>query len=459
MGFYIRKSLSFGPLRFNLSTFGVGVSAGVKGFRVGTGPRGIYVHAGRGGLYYRATLPNGPSRRRASAPSPVPQPERTAGPLTDIESADVLSMVDVNSAGLVAELNEKHKMARFWPIVLTLGMLVLGAGMLVSHAGLLTSGVMIGFLAVPAAYWDARRKTTVLFYDLETPVLPAVENLHAAFDSLRACARTWHIEAEGSSIDLKYTAGANTTIRRNAVRLTVSTPRYFKTNVPILSIPVGRQRLFLLPDRLLVYDSHGVGAVAYEALQFSVSQTQFVEGEGVPNDARVVNRTWRYVNKSGGPDRRFRENPELPIVLYEELSIRSSSGLNERLHFSRVGASTPFIAAVQQLASVLRASQIATESSEAHPSTAPLTFSDELLQPPFAVTVPETNSTVRMPPVSVDRKYFFFTSSVQGPFSPEELAEFHRSGRITSETPICSEDDNRWTPFKQFFPDRANPDN
>lgn len=44
MGLYLRKSVRVGPLRFNLSKGGVGVSAGIKGLRVGTGPRGNYVH-------------------------------------------------------------------------------------------------------------------------------------------------------------------------------------------------------------------------------------------------------------------------------------------------------------------------------------------------------------------------------------------------------------------------------
>jgi hypothetical protein len=57
MGFYLRKSFSAGPIRFNLSKSGIGASVGVKGFRVGTSARGrSYVHAGRGGLYYRKNL-------------------------------------------------------------------------------------------------------------------------------------------------------------------------------------------------------------------------------------------------------------------------------------------------------------------------------------------------------------------------------------------------------------------
>ena len=46
MGFYLRKSLNVGPFRFNLSNSDIGLSTGIRGFRVGTGPRGNYVHMG-----------------------------------------------------------------------------------------------------------------------------------------------------------------------------------------------------------------------------------------------------------------------------------------------------------------------------------------------------------------------------------------------------------------------------
>jgi len=58
MGVYFRKSIKMGPLRFNLSKSGVGVSAGVKGLRIGTraGRKGTYISAGRKGVYYRGKL-------------------------------------------------------------------------------------------------------------------------------------------------------------------------------------------------------------------------------------------------------------------------------------------------------------------------------------------------------------------------------------------------------------------
>lgn len=83
MGFYIRKSVSAGPFRFNLSHSGLGVSVGVRGFRIGSGPRGNYVHMGRGGLYYRASLGRlrrkaAPEQRWSPPPSAPPAPSLSA---------------------------------------------------------------------------------------------------------------------------------------------------------------------------------------------------------------------------------------------------------------------------------------------------------------------------------------------------------------------------------------------
>ena len=56
MGWYLRKSFGIGPIRLNLSKSGLGLSAGIKGLRIGTGPRDSYIHGGREGLYYRQSL-------------------------------------------------------------------------------------------------------------------------------------------------------------------------------------------------------------------------------------------------------------------------------------------------------------------------------------------------------------------------------------------------------------------
>lgn len=57
MGFFFRDSLKLGKFfKLNFSKSGIGLSGGVKGFRISKGPKGTQLHAGRNGLYYRKSL-------------------------------------------------------------------------------------------------------------------------------------------------------------------------------------------------------------------------------------------------------------------------------------------------------------------------------------------------------------------------------------------------------------------
>jgi len=61
VGWFFRRAVRLGPVRFNFSARGVGASIGVRGLRVGQNARGknyIFGSPG-GGLYYRQTLPGG----------------------------------------------------------------------------------------------------------------------------------------------------------------------------------------------------------------------------------------------------------------------------------------------------------------------------------------------------------------------------------------------------------------
>ena len=44
------------------------------------------------------------------------------------------------------------------------------------------------------------------------------------------------------------------------------------------------------------------------------------EGE-IPLDAQKVGESYKYVNKDGSPDKRYFDNPLIPVLLYGELSI------------------------------------------------------------------------------------------------------------------------------------------
>jgi hypothetical protein len=205
-------------------------------------------------------------------------------------------------------------------------------------------------------YADNLRKTVVLFYQLEPHIEEAYQKLHNVFDSLRGCSQVWHIQSRGNittTYDWKVNAGASAVVKRKGINPYSGSPAYFQCNILIPVLPAGRQRLYFLPDRILVWDTDGVGAVGFEQLDLNFGERRFIEDGGVPADVKVVDKTWRYVNKKGGPDRRFNNNRELPIVLYEEILLASKSGLQELFQISRTGIGAQLKAAAKQMASAI----------------------------------------------------------------------------------------------------------
>ncbi len=132
-----------------------------------------------------------------------------------------------------------------------------------------------------------------------------------------------------------------------------------RTNIPIPAIFLGRLALYFLPDRLLVREGNVFGAVLYRDMSIHLGSQQFIEDEAVPRDAEVVDHTWAFVNKDGGPDRRFSNNRRLPICLYEEISLDSPNGLNELLQVSRIGVGTELDATTRRLSELLARAQAA----------------------------------------------------------------------------------------------------
>lgn len=361
MGFYLRKSVSVGPFRFNFSKSGVGVSAGIKGLRVGTGPRGNYISVGRGGLYYRATIPTSqPVLTPPPAPTPRPLsstvPQPGLGPMMAIESAPVSAMQDTSSAELLSELNSKANRPNYWKWTAASSVPALWVAFSTAPdwLALLSLAVLIA-LTIYMSVRDTVAKTSVLFYDLDSANERAFEALHEAFQTLAGCRRAWRIDAKAAVYDSKYHAGAGSVVNRKDAQFGKGLPPMVKSNLEVPYVKSGSTSIYYMPDRVLVYSPSGVGAVSYKSLEVSGQSRQFIEDGAVPSDAQVVGHTWQYVNKNGGPDRRFNNNRQLPIALYEELAFRSPSGLNELYQLSKHSVSARVRAEVQRMSSVLPA--------------------------------------------------------------------------------------------------------
>jgi hypothetical protein len=105
MGFFFRKSASFGPFRFNLSKSGMGACFGVKGARITASARGTtYITMGSHGFYYRETLTQ-KHQTRSSAVDPAGKVGQEP-----ISTAPIDNLRDSSNEQLIKQLNQKATM-------------------------------------------------------------------------------------------------------------------------------------------------------------------------------------------------------------------------------------------------------------------------------------------------------------------------------------------------------------
>jgi hypothetical protein len=242
--------------------------------------------------------------------------------------------VPTGSGDLVEQLNTAGA-RRGWGWLVAAGIAVLG---LIS----LPYGAIIWAIGVPLIVWvflrDAARRSVVVFYDVNDRDATEYQAMVSASGTLGAAQGLWRVVQSGqvqAGYQHKTNAGASKLVSRVASKITDVGPKVLVTNVAVPSIEAGKTAMHFLPDRVLVRDGKRFTDIAYADLDVSFKETRFIESPtGYPRDAQKVGETWQYVNVKGGPDRRFSNNPVLPIFRYAEINMSTVSGFRWDLQTS-----------------------------------------------------------------------------------------------------------------------------
>ncbi|MCJ1714609.1 hypothetical protein [Curtobacterium sp. VKM Ac-2922] len=239
---------------------------------------------------------------------------------------------------VVRQLNEAARRTR-WGWIAAVTAFVVGLAFL-------PCGLILWAIAVPSCWWlflrDGLRKNVVLFYELQSGTAEWFERFALAWEQVSGSQEVWRTVQSGAvqtTYQHKTNAGVGSLVRRITARASTEVPKYLATNVEIPSLRAGTETLYFLPDRLLVRTGKQYSDIAYRHLRWRRTATRFVEQPGqVPSDTRLIDRTWQYVNVKGGPDRRFKNNPVLPVVQYGQLDLTAVQGLLWSVQASRVSA-------------------------------------------------------------------------------------------------------------------------
>lgn len=331
MGFRYRKSINIGGgFRINISKSGVGYSWGAKGYRV--------TKTAKGNIRKTTTLPgtglsyveevsnnkkkdnfnNHNSTNNTLNSNTYDNQEIKNNLISNFSSENLQDIV--NLANRSIRLN---KLANLFLVV-----------------SIFFSFTNLGFLVMTILSFIfkvfVKKKGRVnLEYFIDDDQLNNISEKIKPFLSISDSSKIWRITETSKVLDTKYTSGAKNLIKRVDCKVGKKIPFPLKANVDVTSYIYKNEKLVFLPDKLFVFQKNKVSALNYSDIITNVFNQNFIEDEAVPKDATIVGYTWKYVNKNGGPDKRFKSNKQLPICAYGSMSMSSPSGLNTVLMFSK----------------------------------------------------------------------------------------------------------------------------
>lgn len=433
MGLFFKKSKKNGPFRLNLSTSGLGISAGIPGAKVSIGSTGTFVHLGRNGIYYRKKINSSKKNEKFKQVN-----------LNDVflfnQDEEIITttnfdnITDSDSSEFVKELEKKDKKIFFYKWLGVLPMIVFailifhnnktvntyskaikerivftikteGANLrekpsanasiitvakknenfqVVNNSGnwleIQISKESFGFvhnsvgkqstkqteivqskiekvkippylllffipLIVTLFIYDKKRKLIEIYYSVEDEYGQLYDLQKKFFKEFQTNRKIWQKTKSKSIINSKYHGGAGNLVDRVPVKKveydSLPSP-LIKTNVEIPHVSLSNIDLYFFPERLILKKKNKFAGVFYKNLEINETQTRFIENETVPKDATIIGRTWKYVNKNGGPDRRFNNNRQIPMCQYSEYNIKGQNGINEVIMTSRAGGMKNF---------------------------------------------------------------------------------------------------------------------
>jgi hypothetical protein len=197
--------------------------------------------------------------------------------------------------------------------------------------GVLGGGVVL----VLVLYGTQKAKTSIrLSYKgkLDKAASTRFSEVRKALEALASSGKIWRLP---DSAKLPKTVEVAPSPEREPARVGLLSTPGIRADMPIWGIAAGDESIFFFPEGALIYIYDRYDPLPYKSLEVAFSSGCFFEEGDLPDDATVVERTWRFSREDGSPDPRYKkDNVEIPVVLYGLLEISTPSLPKVRLEVS-----------------------------------------------------------------------------------------------------------------------------
>lgn len=364
MALKFRKRMRLFPgFYLNLSKSGMSATVGMRGFSMNVGKKGTYLNTGipGTGLYDRQRIgglsANSPSP--STNPQPIPETQPVIPEGSEIKSFEPelitseglygLKESIINAQKEKAELLVESKKAANRKLV---AQILMG----------LSYALIFGFF-VPKIRQNAKAKAQEAIeakeeyenfkLDVEMNLDPSMQNdyliMKKAFENLTNIDTIWDVTSASEVNRAATRSAAGTAVTRSRVSFSKGALDYIATPFEALKFHnANGGDIYLYPGFMVMTGRTDTdfALIDFRDLEIEHNGVKFLETDRIPKDTKIIDKTWKYVNKNGQPDRRFKENPEIPIVHYHEMTLKTSKGLYESYSFSNPEVADKFCTAL-----------------------------------------------------------------------------------------------------------------
>lgn len=359
MALKFRKKIRVFPgFYLNLSKSGMSATVGMKGLSVNIGKKGTYLNTGipGTGIYDRQKI--GDSLRNENFPHPDNEPfenNEFNDDTVEIKSYDPALTTSEGLFGLKESIINAQKVKK----ELYLESKVLHKKYLYAKFLLIFSYISLyGFIFkwfkenyiskkqfAEEAEQDYKNFKLDIQFNLDSSILKEYEELKINFEKVKTSEKIWDITTSKSVDMIKERSAANKSLSRIEVKFSFSILDFINSDYQAIKFQnANGGDLLIYPGFLVIVGKKesDFGLIDFRDLQIEHSSINFLETDSTPKDANIVGYTWKYVNKNGSPDKRYKDNYQIPIAMYYALNMKSNTGLFESFHFSNHEAGLNF---------------------------------------------------------------------------------------------------------------------
>ena len=175
------------------------------------------------------------------------------------------------------------------------------------------------------------------------------------FSVLTKCECIWDTIGQRNTNRVVERTTATRVIERKPVRFQLGQCELIDSDwkVPHLENANGGDIYFYPAFVIYFVSADSFALLEYKDMVLDFSLSRFIEEETLPRDTAIVGQTWAKTNKDGSPDKRFKDNYQIPIAQYGKISIMSSTGMNEEYMVSNAERGHAFALAWKALSSAV----------------------------------------------------------------------------------------------------------